>query len=244
MGCCASTVDGDEASRRRDDGSNLLSNRPNASALIPSQNPPVFVPCEPDKLRIPDPSNPPAVLNDDLSNSKATPTTEANVPPPSTNQAAVAGNPCDSITLPATVANSNVRPCGYIQRPVDNTTTAIASVNANLLVSAPVGADDDAPIEEGFQGDPELPINVACLDMPCEQFDQILKVCKCLVQKHSVEVVLAREIKKTLDKMYGPVWMVVVGGNFGTYVTYQQCRFAHFYIGNTAIVLFRSLTMD
>lgn len=89
----------------------------------------------------------------------------------------------------------------------------------------------------------ELPVNVACLDMPKEQFVEILTVCRGVLKELDVEVDIAKEIKKTLDKMFGPVWMVVVGDNFGVYVTYQQCRFAHFYLGDLSIVVFKSMTM-
>lgn len=48
------------------------------------------------------------------------------------------------------------------------------------------------------------------------------------------------DIKKEFDKKYGPTWHVVVGRNFGSYVTHETKHFIYFYLGQVAILCFRS----
>ncbi len=47
-------------------------------------------------------------------------------------------------------------------------------------------------------------------------------------------------IKKEFDKKYGPTWHVVVGRNFGSYVTHETKHFIYFYLGQVAILCFKS----
>ena len=39
---------------------------------------------------------------------------------------------------------------------------------------------------------------------------------------------------------YTPTWHCVVGRNFGSYVTHEQKHFIYFYLGQIAILLFKS----
>jgi dynein light chain LC8-type len=48
------------------------------------------------------------------------------------------------------------------------------------------------------------------------------------------------DIKKEFDKKYGPTWHVVVGRNFGSYVTHETKHFIYFYLGQVAILCFKS----
>lgn len=51
---------------------------------------------------------------------------------------------------------------------------------------------------------------------------------------------LSADIKKEFDKKYGPTWHCVVGRNFGSYVTHETKHFIYFYLGQVAILLFKS----
>jgi outer membrane cobalamin receptor len=48
------------------------------------------------------------------------------------------------------------------------------------------------------------------------------------------------DIKKEFDKKYGPTWHCIVGRNFGSYVTHETKHFIYFYLGQVAILLFKS----
>ena len=51
---------------------------------------------------------------------------------------------------------------------------------------------------------------------------------------------LAAFIKKEFDKKYNPTWHCIVGRNFGSYVTHEPKHFIYFYLGQVAILLFKS----
>ena len=42
------------------------------------------------------------------------------------------------------------------------------------------------------------------------------------------------------DKQYNPTWHCIVGRNFGSYVTHETKHFVYFYLGQVAILLFKS----
>ncbi|RYG51950.1 hypothetical protein EON67_02305 [archaeon] len=48
------------------------------------------------------------------------------------------------------------------------------------------------------------------------------------------------DIKKEFDKKYGPTWHCIVGRNFGSYVTHESKHFIYFYLGQIAVLLFKS----
>ena len=51
---------------------------------------------------------------------------------------------------------------------------------------------------------------------------------------------VAAYIKKEFDKKYNPTWHCIVGRNFGSYVTHETKHFIYFYLGQVAVLLFKS----
>lgn len=51
---------------------------------------------------------------------------------------------------------------------------------------------------------------------------------------------VAAYIKKEFDRKYHPTWHVIVGRNFGSYVTHETKHFIYFYLGQVAVLLFKS----
>ena len=51
---------------------------------------------------------------------------------------------------------------------------------------------------------------------------------------------IAAFIKKEFDRKYNPTWHCIVGRNFGSYVTHETKHFIYFYLGQVAILLFKS----
>ena len=47
-------------------------------------------------------------------------------------------------------------------------------------------------------------------------------------------------IKKEFDRKHNPTWHCVVGRNFGSYVTHETKHFIYFYLGQIAVLLFKS----
>ncbi|CAE7039417.1 Dynll2 [Symbiodinium natans] len=60
------------------------------------------------------------------------------------------------------------------------------------------------------------------------------------LEKYNIEKDIAAFIKKEFDKKYNPTWHCVVGRNFGSYVTHETKHFIYFYLGQVAILVFKS----
>ncbi|KAI1903249.1 hypothetical protein AGOR_G00025270 [Albula goreensis] len=60
------------------------------------------------------------------------------------------------------------------------------------------------------------------------------------MEKFNIEKDIAAYIKKEFDKKYNPTWHCIVGRNFGSYVTHETKHFIYFYLGQVAILLFKS----
>ena len=58
--------------------------------------------------------------------------------------------------------------------------------------------------------------------------------------RYNIEKDIAAFIKKEFDKKYNPTWHCIVGRNFGSYVTHETKHFIYFYLGQVAILLFKS----
>lgn len=51
---------------------------------------------------------------------------------------------------------------------------------------------------------------------------------------------VASRIKKEFDRRYGSSWHCVVGRSFGSFVSHDSRSFLYFYIGDIAVLLFKS----
>ncbi|XP_067102076.1 dynein, light chain, LC8-type 2a isoform X2 [Osmerus mordax] len=60
------------------------------------------------------------------------------------------------------------------------------------------------------------------------------------MEKYNIEKDIAAYVKKEFDKKYNPTWHCIVGRNFGSYVTHETKHFIYFYLGQVAILLFKS----
>ena len=98
-----------------------------------------------------------------------------------------------------------------------------------------------------------------------EMQSQALLVARDATSKHTVEKDVAQYIKKEFDSRFGATWHCIVGRNFGSFVTHGSCteliashgrgsllandwltdgpetkHFIYFYLGNCAILLFKT----
>ena len=51
---------------------------------------------------------------------------------------------------------------------------------------------------------------------------------------------VAEAIKVDFDANWGPNWHVVIGRNFGSFVTHETKNFVFFYLGDKAVMLFKA----
>eukprot|EP00343_Euplotes_focardii_P007631 CAMPEP_0205821342 /NCGR_PEP_ID=MMETSP0206-20130828/6988_1 /ASSEMBLY_ACC=CAM_ASM_000279 /TAXON_ID=36767 /ORGANISM="Euplotes focardii, Strain TN1" /LENGTH=90 /DNA_ID=CAMNT_0053116753 /DNA_START=71 /DNA_END=343 /DNA_ORIENTATION=+ len=77
-------------------------------------------------------------------------------------------------------------------------------------------------------------------DMSDEMQQEAVDVATAALGKYGIEKDVAAHIKKEFDKKYHPTWHVIVGRNFGSYVTHETKHFIYFYLGQVAILLFKS----
>jgi len=77
-------------------------------------------------------------------------------------------------------------------------------------------------------------------DMSDAMQQEAVDVANQALNKHNIEKDVAAHIKKEFDKKYGPTWHVIVGRNFGSYVTHETKHFIYFYLGQVAILIFKS----
>ncbi len=77
------------------------------------------------------------------------------------------------------------------------------------------------------------------------------------LEKFNIEKDIAAFIKKEFDKKYNPTWhcivgmfkfwilnmsdlIISIGRNFGSYITHETKHFIYFYLGQVAVLLFKS----
>jgi len=77
-------------------------------------------------------------------------------------------------------------------------------------------------------------------DMSEEMQQEAVDVATTALSKYGIEKDVAAHIKKEFDKKYHPTWHCIVGRNFGSYVTHETKNFIYFYLGQVAILLFKS----
>ena len=58
------------------------------------------------------------------------------------------------------------------------------------------------------------------VDMTEEMQQESVDVASTALEKFNIEKDIAAQIKKEFDRRHGPTWHVVVGKNFGSYVTH------------------------
>ncbi|KAK9792028.1 hypothetical protein WJX73_004951 [Symbiochloris irregularis] len=78
------------------------------------------------------------------------------------------------------------------------------------------------------------------VDMSEDMQTDAIDYAQQALEKFTVEKDMAAFIKKEFDKKFSPTWHCIVGRNFGSYVTHETKHFIYFYLGQVAILLFKS----
>ena len=50
---------------------------------------------------------------------------------------------------------------------------------------------------------------------------------------------IAEGVKKEFDERWTPYWHVILGRNFGSFVTHETRCFLYFYIGDKAVMIYK-----
>ena len=86
----------------------------------------------------------------------------------------------------------------------------------------------------------EVPAVIKAADMSEERVNMAIRIAVDAKNKFDQLNLVAAYIKKEFDKKYNPTWHCIVGRNFGSYVTHETRHFIYFYLGQVAILLFKS----
>ncbi|XP_006881906.1 PREDICTED: dynein light chain 1, cytoplasmic-like [Elephantulus edwardii] len=81
---------------------------------------------------------------------------------------------------------------------------------------------------------------IKIVDMSEEMQQASVECAIQAIEKYRVEKKIAAYIKKEFDRKYNTTWHCIVGKNFGSYVTHKDKHFIYFYLGQRAILLFKS----
>lgn len=77
-------------------------------------------------------------------------------------------------------------------------------------------------------------------DMSTEMQTEAVEIATTALGKFGLERDVAAYIKKEFDRKHNPTWHCIVGRNFGSYVTHETKCFIYMYLGQVAILLFKS----
>ncbi|KAI0040560.1 outer dynein arm light chain 8 [Auriscalpium vulgare] len=108
-------------------------------------------------------------------------------------------------------------------------------------LDAPTSSSTDTGIgsKDGIVGSGPKAI-IKNVDMSEDMQQESVDIASAALEKYNIEKDIAAQIKKEFDRRHGPVWHVVVGKNFGSYVTHETKHFIYFYIGSLAILIWKS----
>ncbi|KAJ2805530.1 Dynein light chain 1, cytoplasmic [Coemansia guatemalensis] len=82
--------------------------------------------------------------------------------------------------------------------------------------------------------------SVKSADMSDAMQTAIIEFATAAHEQHNLEKDIARYIKVECDKKYGKTWHVIVGRNFGSFVTHEVGHFVYFYNKHLAHLVFKS----
>lgn len=82
--------------------------------------------------------------------------------------------------------------------------------------------------------------HVKTVDMSEEMEKDAIQIATEALFEYNVEAHMAAHIKREFDKKYSPTWHVVIGTNYGSHVVHATKHFIYFYLGQVAVLLFKS----
>nr|XP_054764358.1 dynein light chain 1, cytoplasmic-like [Lytechinus pictus] len=94
-----------------------------------------------------------------------------------------------------------------------------------------------------YSGKPDKEFEIKNSDMSKEMEDDAVELALAMLrdkQNKPLEKDIAAELKKEFDTKHEPTWHCIVGRNYGSHVTHEKNHFIYFYVGRTAILLFKS----
>ena len=87
----------------------------------------------------------------------------------------------------------------------------------DAVSTADSGVTSKDPSNNGAGGPKAI---IKSVDMSEDLQQESVDIATSALEKYNIEKDIAAQIKKEFDRRHGPTWHVVVGKNFGSYVTH------------------------
>ena len=81
---------------------------------------------------------------------------------------------------------------------------------------------------------------IKLVDMSEEMQEEVKETTKAAFERCNTQKEMASFIKEEFKLRYGGTWHCIVGRYFGSYVTHESKHYIYFYIGQTAILLYKT----
>ena len=79
-------------------------------------------------------------------------------------------------------------------------------------------------------------------DMTKEMIEEAREHATKAFETESQERAIASYIKREFERKHKGVWHCIVGKNFGSYVTHETKAYIYFYVGQMAVLLWKSVS--
>lgn len=88
----------------------------------------------------------------------------------------------------------------------------------------------------------QIPISTSnlSLDMKLKAIEFVQLKFSQYRKQDMQDMTLARELKMNFDENFHPTWQCVVGRNYGTEIGFEDGYVIYFYVGSTAILLWKA----
>lgn len=81
-------------------------------------------------------------------------------------------------------------------------------------------------------------------DMPDDVLKDSIRITNAAIQAFpdfdTDGLKIAEQVKKELDARWSPNWHVIIGRNFGSFVTHETRTFLFFYLGDKAVMIYKA----
>jgi len=77
-------------------------------------------------------------------------------------------------------------------------------------------------------------------DMPEEMMKEALEFTIEAQQVYNTDKEVAQAVRNKFVAKYNGVWHCIIGPQFGAYTTYEEKHFCYFYVGQNALLLFKT----
>ena len=79
-------------------------------------------------------------------------------------------------------------------------------------------------------------------DMTQEMIDEAREAAAQAFEVETQERAIASVIKREMERKHKGIWHCIVGKNFGSYVTHETKAYIYFYVGQMAVLLWKSVS--